>query len=443
MVDVDIPIVYPAGQDNPRIMAAKDDYPKIAEQLATRSIMFRYSDADDLKVLASKFTKMTHSRDEKLIRQGEPQTKMLYLADGEFERLRMEKDGVEKVIGQFGDEQTKRTAGALHFLRQDPAYATLKCVSASCTSYALETAEFRKQLATNPKLSENVIYALQKEVRSASKIIARTPLLRQGTGKTVRQAQTSQAPILATSFAASVESFYRSALNAYINSHLTGAKVAKLFPDMHVQVPIRVLYINGTKGVRTLLNKYVNPDDYKYPNAVGLGILLAPGLTMTPVSSVLEAANAGHKNPEPLTKRWARGLQFRAVREIIFAIGLNQMSDYLEERVPAGIESGLARNMIGSLTAGVMAGYFSHVPHNLSTLKLMEPHRSYGELFKEYAKANESRMPKGWSPANKELGARVLGIVMPKAVATRTVQIIGTFVLLNGIIYTLKDHVPF
>ena len=37
----------------------------------------------------------------------------------------------------------------------------------------------------------------------------------------------------------------------------------------------------------------------------------------------------------------------------------------------------------------------------------------------------------------------VPGIVMPKAVATRTVQIIGTFVLLNGIIYTLKDHVPF
>ena len=50
-------------------------------------------------------------------------------------------------------------------------------------------------------------------------------------------------------------------------------------------MPIRVLYINGTKGVRTLLNKYVNPDDYKYPNAVGLGILLAPGLTMVRLST--------------------------------------------------------------------------------------------------------------------------------------------------------------
>ena len=47
-------------------------------------------------------------------------------------------------------------------------------VSSNCTSYALETAEFRKHLATNPRMSENVIYALQKEVRSASKIIART-----------------------------------------------------------------------------------------------------------------------------------------------------------------------------------------------------------------------------------------------------------------------------
>ena len=71
--------------------------------------------------------------------------------------------------------------------------------------------------------------------------------------------------------------------------------------------------------------------------------------------------------------RWTKGLQARAVREIIFAIGLNQMSDYLEERVPVSIESGLLRNAVGSLSAGVMAGYFSHVPHNLSTLKLMDP----------------------------------------------------------------------
>ena len=41
---------------------------------------------------------------------------------------------------------------------------------------------------------------------------------------------------MATSIAATVESFYRSALNAYINAHLTGTPVSKLFPDMHIQV---------------------------------------------------------------------------------------------------------------------------------------------------------------------------------------------------------------
>jgi hypothetical protein len=55
---------------------------------------------------------------------------------------------------------------------------------------------------------------------------------------------------------------------------------------------------------------------------------------MTPVSSVLEACNAGHSNPEALWKRCTRGLVPRGAREVIFGIGLNQLSDYCEERVP-------------------------------------------------------------------------------------------------------------
>lgn len=74
-----------------------------------------------------------------------------------------------------------------------------------------------------------VIYSLQREVRGMSKLLRRTPLTRQ---KSVPGAN----PIVATSIAAGLESFYRSALNAYINSHLTGQKVTKLFPQMHVQV---------------------------------------------------------------------------------------------------------------------------------------------------------------------------------------------------------------
>lgn len=56
---------------------------------------------------------------------------------------------------------------------------------------------------------------------------------------------------------------------------------------------------------------------------------------MTPLSSVLEALNAAHANPEPLALRWMRGLTPRATREVIFGVGLNQLSDWCEERVPS------------------------------------------------------------------------------------------------------------
>ena len=52
--------------------------------------------------------------------------------------------------------------------------------------------------------------------------------------------------LLSVSAAASVEAFYRSLMNAQINHALTGIK-GPLFPQMHVQLPTRVLYINGFK----------------------------------------------------------------------------------------------------------------------------------------------------------------------------------------------------
>ena len=59
-------------------------------------------------------------------------------------------------------------------------------------------------------------------------------------------------------------------------------------------------------------------------------------------------------------------------------MGLNQLSDFCEERVPTHLaESKVIRNAIGSCVAGVIAGYLSHVPHNLSTLKLLQPDVSY------------------------------------------------------------------
>ncbi|KAJ9472237.1 hypothetical protein DIPPA_28990 [Diplonema papillatum] len=251
-------------------------------------------------------------------------------------------------------------------------------------------------------------------------------------------------PAFATSVAATVESFYRSALNAFINSALLGQPVQRLLPNMHIQAPVRVMYINGIKQSRTWLTNNVEPDTYSVPTAARLAMWVGPGLLMTPVSSILEAANAGSKNPEPLlTQRWLRGIVARGMREIIFAIGVNQLSEHIEESIPVEtISSGLLRNNIGSLCSGVTSGYLSHVPHNMSALKLHFPQKSYLELFKEYAASNESRLPATMSPQTRTTAAYALALIVPKALLQRTTQIVGTFVLLNGIIYVLKDVDP-
>eukprot|EP01059_Diplonema_ambulator_P020607 TRINITY_DN3444_c0_g1_i1.p1 TRINITY_DN3444_c0_g1~~TRINITY_DN3444_c0_g1_i1.p1 ORF type:complete len:301 (+),score=92.25 TRINITY_DN3444_c0_g1_i1:273-1175(+) len=252
-------------------------------------------------------------------------------------------------------------------------------------------------------------------------------------------------PVFATTVAATFESFYRSALNAFINRALLGQKLQRLFPDMHVQIPTRVMYINGIKQSRTWLANNVNPEEYgSAASLVRTGVWVGPGLFMTPVSSLLEAANAGNKNPEPLlTQRWLRGVTARCVREIIFAVGVNQMSEYVEDSIPhSAISNGLYRNTTGSLVAGVMSGYLSHVPHNMSALKLHFPKKSYGELFAEYAKNSEARLPASLSPSARASLAKVFCVVCPAALVARTTQIVGTFILLNGIIYTLKDIKP-
>lgn len=204
-----------------------------------------------------------------------------------------------------------------------------------------------------------------------------------------------------------------------------------------------MVYINGTKGIRSYLDETIDPFDYPNPGMVGFAMMCAPGLGMTPLSSVLEAANAGHRNPKPLYRRWVDGVSARGVREILFAAGLNQATDYVQERVPSEIKSGQLRNLCASLTTGILSGYLSHVPHNLSALKLMEPDKGYWQLFKEYAAPNEERMPKNWSARNRTAGARILAVVMPRAVMTRTMQIVGTFILLNGGIYLMRDSSPF
>eukprot|EP00041_Stephanoeca_diplocostata_P024191 m.606685 g.606685 ORF g.606685 m.606685 type:complete len:419 (+) comp22473_c1_seq8:154-1410(+) len=418
------------------MVVSESECTEIADLLKTQSLMFSHVKKSDLVVLAKGFEKEIYGKNEDLITQGAKQDRFFIASDGTLERTRFEGNQPEKVIEQFGRSSTRASVGSLHFLRQDGAHATLRCRSSKCVVYTLKTDEFKKALASNPAMSLDVIYSLQREVRTLSKAANRTEMIMQ-------KPQTVQSPIVAVCVAAGIESWWRSAMNARINSTLTGAPIAKLFPGMHVQIPIRMAYINGTKGIRSYLDRHIDPYDYSAPHAVGFAMTLAPGVGMTPISSVLEAANAGHANPMPMYTRWSCGIVARTGREIIFAAGLNQMSDYLEERVPESITNGLIRNNLASLSSGILAGYFSHVPHNLSTLKLMNPKKSYKDHFLDYAKGHENKLPNEWPTEKKQKLARVYALVAPRAMLVRTTQIVGTFILLNGGIYMMRDFSPF
>lgn len=281
--------------------------------------------------------------------------------------------------------------------------------------------------ANSPTLAEEMVYGLSKEIRHYSKA-ARTPLL---------ETQQQKIPILPTSIAAGIESYYRSTMNALINQALTGQKPATYLPNMHIQLPTRVLYINGFKGLRYYLDQ--NVDKQTAPLYLKLGVAVLPGVVMTPVSSILEATNAGHMNPEPMHKRWMRGLPPRAAREVIFGIGLNQLSDYCEERTPPSLP-GVIRNALGSVTAGVIAGYLSHVPHNLSTLKLLTPSASYVTHFSALVDKSEERLTNIMKEGPmRRTAATVMAVLAPRGLMVRTAQIVGSYVVLNGTIHFLKD----
>ena len=200
----------------------------------------------------------------------------------------------------------------------------------------------------------------------------------------------------------------------------------------------------GFKGLRTLFDKYIDAESYgRGAVAVELTTAVAPGIVMTPISSVLEASNAGHLNPESMTTRWLRGIVPRAGREIIFGVGLNQLSDYFEERLaPMFPHNPMMANAAGSLTAGVVSGYLSHVPHNMSTYKLMEPNKSYGQLFRMFV--DKSCPPiitaatSSWPAFARNTTRSIFSVVFPRGVIIRTVQIVGSFMILNGTINYLQ-----
>lgn len=393
--------------------------------LLTNSVMFKYCSQEKLGNLCQNMEKAIYEKGELLLHQGEKSNRMFVIASGQVQRLREQNGQLHKV----DTAKCGNTVGSLHLIREEPCYATAQAGN-EVVAYTMDSAKLNSLLLGDPILATEVIYNLTKEVRTMTKQM-KTPLLEQ---------QAKQSSFLVVSIAASLESFYRSALNSLLNARLTGVR-GSLFPNMHIQIPTRVVYINGIKGFRRYLENAKIAENSSNPDLTRMGVAIAPGLFMTPVSNILEASNAGHTNKEPIFRRSLRGTVPRAAREVIFGIGLNQLSDFCEERWTSRVESDWIANALGSMTAGMISGYISHVPHNLATMKLLYPDKSYLTHFKNLLGQSmagnyvrQSLPQTGFYGVLGSIGATVATCLMPKGVAIRTTQIVGSFIVLNGLI---------
>lgn len=390
--------------------------------------MFSRVTHSDLVRLATSMSKLTYSIGETIVVQDEQADKLVILANGDVRRIRHGRDGVER---EMDTRPNDSTLTALYATAGDLNYSSAKCVTPHCVAYTLHRDRFR-EIITKGGMAVDLIEGLSEELRMQTRKY-RTPLLAQKSNET---------NFAAVTVAATAECYYRSALNSIINQRLSGISIP-YFPNMHVQVPARIAYIGGLKGCRGWLDREVDPD--QWPNqyarqGVRLSTAIAPGVLMTPVSSILEACNVVQGgSAQSIVWRATRGWVPRCAREIIFGVGLNQLSDYFEERFRS-VTNAVAANTFGSLTAGVIAGYFSHVPHNISTYKLMSPEKSYSELFKVFVDRSvpdsfvPKTLPQSWVPAFKAITA----CLAPKAFWVRTVQICGSFAILNSLIQAIE-----
>jgi hypothetical protein len=110
--------------------------------------------------------------------------------------------------------------------------------------------------------------------------------------------------------------------------------------------------------------------------------------------------------------------------------------------------------------AGIAAGYLSHVPHNISTMKLLRPHLSYGkvslrspvffggvmthrpttQIISQMVDENVSRTPPELPGPTRRAIAGFLSVFFPKGCVIRTAQIAGSFIIINSTIQAFAGH---
>eukprot|EP00547_Thalassionema_nitzschioides_P007915 CAMPEP_0194200460 /NCGR_PEP_ID=MMETSP0156-20130528/1053_1 /TAXON_ID=33649 /ORGANISM="Thalassionema nitzschioides, Strain L26-B" /LENGTH=322 /DNA_ID=CAMNT_0038925457 /DNA_START=98 /DNA_END=1066 /DNA_ORIENTATION=+ len=315
--------------------------------------------------------------------------------------------------------------------------AQMPCISTKCELNDIVKRNYQSLMISKPKFEVDLRSWLEVEQLRSRKVSVQVE-------QKNKTAVAQEHSFRAVAIAAGIEAYYRSALNTMVNAKLIGGKRGDFFPKMHIQVPTRIVYVAGFKELRKYFDSKIDPENSSA--GLRLATVVAPGIVVTPIVSILEASNAGHMNKENLwTKRWTRGLAPRGGREIIFGIGLNQLSDYFEERLHHSVNNPMMANMLGSLCAGVTAGYASQIPHILSTLKLLEPHKSYGTLYQQFVDGSVPRsvdkvLETSLSPTSRSLARAMFATVFPRGVMIRTVMIVGSFVILNGTINVLQVY---
>jgi CRP-like cAMP-binding protein len=415
-------------QENAELRAAlrffPDAFKKLnisrAKEALQHTVIFNGAEEADLNFLADRMERVDFKRGHLIVREGSEMTDAYIIYSGDVRRFVTE-SGKLFVVSTF----CPRSIGLLHFYnRSRDSRFNAECLT-DVVAFRLKRKDMDQALELRPNLAKSMIRDLSFYIRTNTRHTS-TPLFEQ---------RSYNISIVATSLAAMCESFYRSAMNNLINYRINGT-LGTWFPRMEVQIPARMIYINGLKQIRTQLDN-VDLSGNPYQHIYRLLFTFAPGVIMCPFSSLLEAANA--PNPEPLSIRWTRGYFPRIGREVIFGIGMNQLADFFTERLHGVFENPYARGAGGSIAAGLCAGYLSHMPHILSTRKLASPHLSYKAIYESVWQRSLPLVPEFIPAEARPTFAKAMSFLLPIGCAYRSAQLCGTFIIINGITYSLRD----
>lgn len=196
----------------------RDHFDKL-KVLLESSTMFRFCSPEKREKVATHMTLIEFKKGDVLINQGDKQSEAFVIVEGSVTRQRFVREQ-RHTIGPLGYAGSKDSIGMLHLLNQEPSYSSVIAMT-NGVAFVLPTEVLEGLLVEDHQLSNQVIQSLVVELRQQS-YFERTPLfLQQG-----KDLQRSPLNFFAVSVAASIESFYRSGLNAILISQLTGTKAA-------------------------------------------------------------------------------------------------------------------------------------------------------------------------------------------------------------------------